>query len=256
VRALEVVVLNKERRAPLAVVEVGKHGAGEKLLPHRLPEALDLAAALRMVRPALDVADALAAKLFLESCLASPSGVLAPLVGQDLARGAIVGNPPRERLEHQRAPLVVRHHQAHEVARVIIQERRHVHPLVAPKEERKEVRLPKLVGLGALKAPLRRLRSWSCRRAPLREPLLLEHPAHRRIRCPDAKEAAHHVADPPAARLRIRFLRRQHRLAARIDLCARLAVTHRRARFGAFGAHARILWITARPSATTPRQLL
>jgi hypothetical protein len=256
VRALEVVVLNKQPRAALAVVEVGEDGPGEELLPHRLPEALDLAAGLGMVRPALDVADALAAKLFLKSCLASPGGVLAPLVGQDLARCAIVGDAAGKRLEHQRAPLVVRHHQAHEVARVIIQERRHVDALVAPKEEGEEVRLPELIRLGALEAPLRRLRSWSYGRALLAKPFLLEHAAHRGVGGADAKETPHHVANPAAARLRIRLLRRQHRLAAWIDPSIFLAVTHRRARFGAFGAHARSLWITARPSATTPRRLL
>jgi hypothetical protein len=93
VRALEVVVLNKEHRAALAVIEVRKHRAGEELLPHRLPEALDLAAGLRVMRAALHVADAVAAKLFFEPCFPAPGGVLAPLVGQDLARGAVVGNP-------------------------------------------------------------------------------------------------------------------------------------------------------------------
>jgi hypothetical protein len=256
VRALEVVVLHKERRAPLAVVEVGEDGAGQELLPHRLPEALDLAAGLGMVWPALDVADALAAKLLLEPRLAPPGGVLAPLVGQDLARGAVVRNPPRERLEHERAPLMVRHHETYEVARVIVQERRHVHPFVAPKEEGEEVRLPQLIRLGALKAPLRRLRSWSYGRALLAKPFLLEHPAHRGVGGANAEEAPHHVANPAAARLRFGSLRRKHRLAARIGLRRSLAVIHRRARFGAFGAHARILWITARPSATTPGQLL
>ena len=52
---------------------------------------------------------------------------------------------------------MVRHHETHQVARVVIQERRHVHPLMAPKKEREQIRLPQLVGLGALKAPLLRL---------------------------------------------------------------------------------------------------
>lgn len=58
---LEVVVLHEQLHAPLAIVEVGKHRARQELLPDRLPKALDLAAGLRMVRPALDVLDAVAA---------------------------------------------------------------------------------------------------------------------------------------------------------------------------------------------------
>jgi hypothetical protein len=209
-----------------------------------------------MVRAALDVADAVAAKLFLEPRLAAPGRVLASLVGQDLARGAIVGNPARERLQHERAPLVVRHHQAHEVARVIIQERRHVHPLVATQQECKEIRLPQLIGLRALEAPLLGLWLRSRGLALFCQAFLLKHPAHRRVRSPDAKEAPHHIANPAASRLRLGLLCSNHRVAARIALRSAFAVTHRDARFGAFGAHARALWITARSATTAPRRLL
>lgn len=216
VRALEVVVLHEECHPALAIVEVGEHRSREKLLPHRLPEALDLAAGLRVVRAALHVPDAVTAKLFLEARLPAPGRVLASLVSEDLPRRAMIGDPPRERLQHERAPLVVRHHQAHEIARVIIQERRHIHPLVAAQQEGKQVRLPELIGLGALEALglCRGLRPR--RRAFLREPPHLQHPAHRRLRCPDAEEAPHHVADAPAARLWLGSLRRYHRLVAGI----------------------------------------
>jgi hypothetical protein len=231
VRALEVVVLNEQPRATLAIVEVREHRAAEELLPHRLPEALDLAAGLRMMRTALDVADAVAAKLLLKPGLAPPSRVLTTLVGEDLARRAVVGNAARKRLEDQRAPLVVRHHQAHEIARVIIQKRRHVHALVAPKQERKEIRLPQLIRFGALKAPVPRLGLWLRWRALLDQSLPLQHPAHRRVGGADAEEASDHIANAPAPGLRLGLLRRDHRLAAWIVL--HLAVTHRRARFGA-----------------------
>jgi hypothetical protein len=221
VRALEVVVLHEQRRPPLAVLEVREHRAREKLLPHRLPEALDLAAGLRVVRPALDVAHAVAAKLLFEPGLATPGGVLAALVGQDLARGAIVRNAARQRLEHERAPLVVRHHHAHEVARVIVQERRHVDAFMAPQQEREEVRLPELIRLGALEAPIARLRSRLRRRPRRREPLALQHPPHRRVGGADAEEAPHHIANAPAPGLRLLSLHREHRLAASIGLALR-----------------------------------
>jgi hypothetical protein len=116
VRPLEVVVLHEERGPALAVVEVGEHRARQELLPHRLPEALDLAAGLGMVRPALHVRDAVPPELLLEGGRAAPRRVLPPLVGQDLARHPVVGNTACERLHHERALLVVRHHEAHDVA--------------------------------------------------------------------------------------------------------------------------------------------
>ena len=132
-------MLNEEHHTTLAVLEVGKHRAREKLLPHRLPEALDLAAGLRMMRAALHVRDAVPAQLRLELRRAAPGGVLPTLIGQDLTRRAVVGNATVQRLQHQRASLVMRHRKAHEVARVIIQERRDVHPLVTAQQERKDI---------------------------------------------------------------------------------------------------------------------
>jgi hypothetical protein len=139
---LEVVMLDVERHAPLTVLEVREHGPRQQLFPQRLPEALDLAAGLRVMRPALDVPDAVALELGLELGGATPAGVLPALVGQDLARHAILGNTTRQRLQHQRAALMMRERQTHQIARVIIQERRHVQPLVLPEQERKQVRLP------------------------------------------------------------------------------------------------------------------
>jgi hypothetical protein len=212
VRALEVVVLHEDGHPPLAVLEVGEHGAREKLLPHRLPEALDLAAGLRVMRPALYMPDALAAKLLFEPRLAPPRGVLAPLVGQDLPRCAVGGDRARERLHHQRALLVMRHREAHQIARVIIQERCHIDPLVAAQEEGEEVRLPQLIGLGPLETLLLRLGLGLGGFAPLGEPSGPQHPAHRRLGGADTEEALHHVADAPAARLRLLAFRRHNRL--------------------------------------------
>jgi hypothetical protein len=60
VRALKVVGVHEESETTLAVGVVSKHRPAEKLLPERLPESLHLAQRLRVLRPALDVSDALA----------------------------------------------------------------------------------------------------------------------------------------------------------------------------------------------------
>jgi hypothetical protein len=91
-RALEVIVLDKERHPALAVLEVGEHRAAQKLFPQGLPEPLDLPARLRMMRAALHVRDAVTLQLRFELRAPSPGGVLAALVRQYLPRRAVVGN--------------------------------------------------------------------------------------------------------------------------------------------------------------------
>ena len=86
VRSLEVVRVDEEPQPPHAVGEVREDRSRQQLLPERLPEALDLAERLRVLRPALDVPDALPPQLLLEGALAAPDRVLPPLVGQHLLR--------------------------------------------------------------------------------------------------------------------------------------------------------------------------
>lgn len=178
-RALEVVVLHEQRHTALTVLEVGKHRARQELLPHRLPEPLDLAAGLRMVRTALDVCDPLSAQLRLELRRAAPGGVLPALIGEDLAWRAILGNATRQCLQHQRASLVMRQRQAHEITGVIIQEGRNVHPLVPTQQKREQVRLPQLVRLGTLEAHELALRLRPHAWAPCQLAVLMQHSAHR-----------------------------------------------------------------------------
>lgn len=211
-RPLEVVVLDEECDASLAVLEIREDRAREKLLPHRLPETLDLPAGLRMVRTALHVPDAVASQLLLEFGRAAPGRVLPPLVRQDLPRRAVVGNPSPQGLHHQRALLVMRHRQTHQIARVIVQKRCHIHPLVLTQQECEEIRLPELIGLSPLEAMLLRLGLRPGRLALLAQPFLLQHPAHRRLRRANAEKTLHHVANPSAASLRLRLLHRDNRI--------------------------------------------
>jgi hypothetical protein len=134
-----------------------------------------------MVWPALDVPDAIPLELLLEVRASTPRRVLPALVGQDLLRCAVIRDATRQRLHHQGALLVMRHHQAHDVSRVVIQERRHVHPLVLAQQEREQVRLPQLVRLGALEAMRRGLGFGARRRALRRHAFRFQHPAHRRL---------------------------------------------------------------------------
>ncbi len=148
------------------------------------------------MRPALHMRDAVTLELGLELGAPPPSGVLAALVGEDLLRRPVVCDRARERLEHQHTSLVVRHLKTHQIAGVIIQERRHINPLVPAQQEREQVRLPQLVRLGALEVlhlvlaphtPLRYLRL---------DALGSQHPAHRRLRRADSQVSPHQIPDP------------------------------------------------------------
>jgi hypothetical protein len=154
----EVVGLHEKPDPPLTVLEIREDGAGQKLLPQRLPEALDLPQGLRVVRPALDVPDALAMKLGLEVGVPAPRHVLPALVGQDLTRRAVLCDPTRQRLQDQRSLLVVRHQQRDQIARVVVHESGDVQPVMATEQEREDVRLPELVRLRALEPVLGRTR--------------------------------------------------------------------------------------------------
>ncbi len=211
VRTLEVVVLDEQPDAPLTVLEVGKHRARQQLLPQRLPEPLDLAAGLRMVRPALDMPDAMTLELGLELGIAPPAGVLPALVGQDLARRTILGHATGQGLQHQTALLVMRQCQTHQIARVIVQERRHVQPLVLAQQEREQIRLPQLVRLGSLEPVLTRLRLGPSSRPGRCQPLLLQHPLHRAGRSPQPEVTPQHIPDAPTPGRWLGTLRRHDR---------------------------------------------
>jgi hypothetical protein len=129
-RALEVVMLYEQPHAALTILEVRKHGAREELLPHRLPEPLDLPAGLRMMGSALNVRDPVAMELRLELRGTAPRSVLPTLIGENLAGCSILGNPTLERLEHQHTTLVMGECQADQISRVIVQKCRHVQSLV------------------------------------------------------------------------------------------------------------------------------
>ncbi|MBL8111886.1 MAG: hypothetical protein JNK60_03305 [Acidobacteria bacterium] len=155
VRTLEVVGIHEERQTTGEIIEVGKDGARQELSPQGLPEAFDLAERLRVLRPALDVADTLAPQLLLELGLAPPRGVLAALIGEDLARRAEGRDTPAQRFHDESRALVVRQGVRYDEARMVVHEGGDIDPLVPPEQESEDVRLPELVGLGPLEAPWR-----------------------------------------------------------------------------------------------------
>ena len=222
VRALEVVVLDEERHPAQAVREVREHRLAQKLVPQRLPEALDLAQRLGMLRPALAVRDAVPAQQLLELRRATPGRVLPALVGQHLARLTVLGDAALERFDDQARLLVVRHRPRHEVPRAVVHEANQVHTLMPPQLEREDVRLPELVRLCAFEAALRLVTPLHLGRLS-QQAGLVQDPPHRRLRDAEALEAREHVADAARAPLRGCSARCDHRVRCSSSRLLRLA---------------------------------
>lgn len=131
------------------------------------------------MRAAFDVVNALTPELLLKARHPTPRGVLPPLIGQYLPRRSVLRDRARQGFQHQLASLVMRHHQAHHVAGVIVEKGRHINTLVPAQQEREHVRLPELIRLRPFKALHRGRRIGSRLRWLLRMPLSLQHPTHR-----------------------------------------------------------------------------
>jgi hypothetical protein len=100
-RTLKVVVREVVLEPALCVDEVRKHRAAEKLVPQRLPEPLDLAERLRMLRSAADVLDAVSLERLFELGPSTPHRVLPTVVGQHFLWLAVRCDAAFEGFHHQ-----------------------------------------------------------------------------------------------------------------------------------------------------------
>ncbi|HET9449884.1 MAG TPA: hypothetical protein VFO83_03340, partial [Aggregicoccus sp.] len=232
---LEVVGVQPEGKAPLQVGEVLEDGAGEKLLPQRLPEALHLAQRRRVVGAALHVPHPEAAQLRFEFRGAAPGGVLPAVVRQHLLGRAVGRKPALEGLQHQAALLVVGDDARDDEARAVVQEGGHVDARVAAQQEGENVRLPQLVGPRPLEARLGPRRLLHLRRLVLQPAGLVQDAAHEGLTHPEGLEAGQHVANAPRAPLGVGLLVAQHALAAHVAGARRFDFAARGARLEALG---------------------
>lgn len=214
VRSLEVVGLDEESKPAIAVGVVGEDGAREEFVPKRLPEALDLAERLGVLRTALDVTDAVLPQRALEVRLAAPGGVLTALVRQDLARLSPRGDAARERLHHELGALMMRERIRDDEARVVVHERREIEALLTTKQERENVRLPELIGLRTLEA------TWwmlACGRWMMRldQTCVVEDATDLSLGDAERVEPREHVANATSAHLGMLLAERDDRVAIR-----------------------------------------
>lgn len=131
----------------LETVELGSH---QELFPDGFPESLDLAQRHGMMRPAFNVMNSILAQLRLEACGSSPTGILAPLIGEHFFGHAIFGHRRAIHLQNVLGRLAAKDVRPHHVAGEIVHETDEVG--VLPSEtEGEDVGLPHLIGRGALK---------------------------------------------------------------------------------------------------------
>jgi hypothetical protein len=152
-RSLEVVVREVMFEPALRVDEVREHRAAEKLVPQRLPETLDLAERLRMLRATADVLDAVALERLFELGPSTPHRVLPTVVGQHFLWLTVRRDAAFEGFHHQSGFLVVCDRVADDEAAVVVHEHAQVQPLLATLKKRKDVRLPQLIRCRALEPP-------------------------------------------------------------------------------------------------------
>ena len=184
----------------------------EKLVPQRLPEALDLAERLRVLRPTPDVVNTHPPECLFEFRFAAPHRVLPPVVGQHFDRLTVCRDAVLEGLHHERRLLVMRERVADDEAAVVVHEDAHVQSLRPPQPKREDVRLPELVRRRAFEAP-RTMLPRRRRRRCLDQTLRVEDLPDMLLRHAEGLEAGEHVADSPRAPELVFTLQRHHLVA-------------------------------------------
>jgi hypothetical protein len=164
-----VVILDPVTEALARLLEGRKARPHQELLVDRLPEALDLAQRLRVMRPAAQMMHPPLGQFPLEGRLAPPVGVLPAVVGQHFLRRAVGAHAPPVDFQQVIRRLRTEDLQRRDVAGVVVDEADQVgvaartQPLGWARRfrvefEREDVALPELVRRAALeKARLGRI---------------------------------------------------------------------------------------------------
>jgi hypothetical protein len=114
---------------------------------------------------------------------------------------------------------------------VVVHEARQVQPLVAPEQEREDVRLPQLVGLGALEAPHGVL-ALLLRRRLRHQARLVKDAPDLGLGNPNGLEARKQIANPARAVLGVLLAELDHRVTLGGLLLGRLLSDRRTVRAG------------------------
>ena len=148
-RSLVVVVFDPEFDPLAGGVKAVELGADQEVLPDRGPEAFDLAEGHGMLRPRLEMRDAILLEFSLEPADAAPGGVLAAVVGEHLLGWLELTDGDAVHFDHCRRRGTAEQIGADDEPRVIIHEGDEV-GVTATEPEGEDVGLPHLIGRGPL----------------------------------------------------------------------------------------------------------
>lgn len=197
-RPVVVVVLHPVGDAFLGFLERLEPGPRQELVLQRLPEPLDLAQRLRMMRARPDVVDVVPRQLFLELRLAPPARVLPPVVRQQLPRHAILARRPPVGLHHVLGILAPVNSQARNEPGVIVDEPDQVGILAGDLADC-DVALPELIRTGVFEPAVGQRLHPPLFLAGRDQSLRPAVPAHRPRAGLHEKHAPQNLRDPPRA---------------------------------------------------------
>ena len=148
-RALVVVIADPEPNAFARRLKALELRAGEKVLPDRLPEALNFAQRHRVLRAALEVGHAILLQLRLETRSAAPRSVLTAIIREHLPGWFELRDGLPINFDHRLGRRTAEQIRADDETGVIIHEGDDI-GVTTTEPEREDVRLPHLIRRGAL----------------------------------------------------------------------------------------------------------
>ena len=149
VRPLVIIIFDPELDALAGVIEAAKLGADQVVLPDGGPKPFNLPEGHGMVRAGFDVGHAILLELGGEAAGAAPGDVLAAVVGEHLAGRLELGDGGAIDLDDRLGGGAAEQISADNVPGMVIEEGDEV-GVAAAQPEGEDVRLPHLVGGGAL----------------------------------------------------------------------------------------------------------
>ena len=152
VRAFVIIVSNPKPDAFTGRCEAFELSAGEKLLPNGFPEAFDFAQRHGVMRPGFEVMGAVLLHLGLEAGGAAPVDELPAIVGEHLFGRLIFAGGDPKHFQDILGGVAAEQVRANDEAGVVVHEADEV-GVAAAQSEGEDVRLPHLIGGGALEEP-------------------------------------------------------------------------------------------------------
>lgn len=149
VLALVIVIFDPELDAVAGVIEAAKLGADQVVLPDAGPKPFDLPEGHGMMRPGSDMGYPVLLEFGREAAGAAPGDVLAAVVGEHLAGRLELGHGGAVHLDDRLGGGAAEQVSADDVPGMVIEEGDEV-GVAAAQPEGEDVRLPHLIGGGAL----------------------------------------------------------------------------------------------------------